>query len=575
MKILLKNTQIVDVLNRKVKKTNLSIRFNQIKRLTDKFIEKDYDQIIDLEGRYLSAGLIDGHIHIESTSLTPDEFAHLVVRFGTTAVVADPHEIVNVSGIKGMTWMLKKSKNLPIDIFYLAPSCVPATPFETGGGIFGLKEIKKVLKQRRVLGLAEVMNYPGVIAGDKELLAKIQLTRKLGKIVDGHCPGLTGRPLEKYIKAGISSDHEATNIKEGREKLRRGMWLMIREGSAAKNLAALLPLIKTKYLSRLMFVTDDKHVDELVHQGHLNWILKKAVSLGGDPFLCLRLVTYNPAQYFQFKNRGLIEPGYLANLVVFNDLKNFNVFMTIKEGKIVYQKQKCLTTFARPHQSCHDAIISTVAVKKIDKNSFQIKLPEKYLRKRTKTIACRVISVIDKQIVTDQEIINLPLKNRQIYPSLEKDVLKIAVVERHKKTGHIGLGFVKNFGIKNGALATTVAHDSHNIIVVGTTDKQILTAVKKIIEIKGGYVVVKNNQVIASLPLPVAGLMSDQSWEKVYQQAEKLNASVHQQLTPSLTNPFMILSFLALPVIPKLKITDKGLFDVTKFRFVDLIIGCD
>lgn len=603
--MIIKNIRLVDFLRKQIIGASIKIRGEKIKKIYyDEEINSKDDLIVDGRHKFAIPGLIDGHIHIESSHLTPFEFADLVIRFGTTTVISDPHEIVNVLGKKGFNYFYQQTEKLPIDVFFMAPSCVPASPFETNGGKFGLKEIQEVMRYPRVLGLAEVMNYPAVVKGEEEMILKIKTAKKLRKIIDGHCPGLRGKELESYIKAGVMSDHEATSFNEGLEKLKKGMFLMIREGSAAKNLEALLPLTKTKFINRLMFVTDDKDLVDLVNQGHLNWILKKAVAMGGDVFDSLRLVTFNPANYFQLNDRGLIKEGYLADLVLLDDLNDFNVFMTIKRGKVVYQRGE---KKKKKRVEIETSLKKTIRVKKIKKGDFKILLRQNKLNRleNQSKVNCLVIKVINNQIVTEKEILAMPIKDNQVFPDPKKDVLKIAVIERHHKTGNIGLGLVKGFGFQNGALATTIAHDSHNIIVVGSDDELIYLAVKKLIKIGGGYVAVKhspslrsglqtkqssevrnpestrrfvgsgswvkNNQVLFSVPMRVAGLMTDESWEEAFKKLTKFNEILKKEFRSSLTNPMMTLSFLSLPVIPKLKITDWGLFDGEKFEFVKLI----
>ncbi|MFC1647035.1 adenine deaminase [Patescibacteria group bacterium] len=571
MDLLLKNANIVDCLKAKSSISDIAISKGFIK-LIKKNIPRGNAQVIDLSGKYVSPGFIDGHIHIESSLLSPPEFAKLAIRNGTTCVVADPHEIVNVAGADGFKYMLESSKNLPIDFFFMAPSCVPSTNFETAGGMFGLTQIKKALKNSRVLGLAEMMNYPGVIHKDPDVISKITAAQSLDKIIDGHAPGLTGKDLDKYIQAGITSDHECSTLKEAIEKLNKGMWIMIREGSAARNLNALYPIITTHSADKLMLVTDDKHADEMVSTGHLNATIKKAIKLGVDPYMALRLVTFNPAKYFKLQNRGEINAGYIADLVIFDNLENINVLGTIKDGKIVYANKDLEVNAQklRIHSATNKlskSITNSVSLPKLSLSSFQVKTPKGYNKK---IINCKVIGVIDKEIVTKKLQHNLQVDSGMVQNNITKDIIKIAVVERHGKNGNIGLGFVKGFGMKNGTLATTIAHDSHNLIIVGTNDKDMLIAAKHIDKTHGGMAIVQNGKVLASVRLDIAGLMYSGSSNDLISKLDVLNKVIKEKLKTKLTSPFMTLSFLSLPVIPELKITDKGLFESSTFSICNL-----
>ena len=553
--ILLKNVNLVNVFSGEIYKTNVLLWKEFIAGIGDEYNEAH--QVIDLEGKYLLPGFIDGHIHIESSLLCPSEFAKLVLPHGTTTIIADPHEIANVLGEKGIEYMLRASENLPLDIYFMIPSCVPATHMETAGGEIGIRNIENLLKEERILGLAEMMNFPGVIFGVPEVLEKIKITKENKKIVDGHSPGLSGQNLQAYISAGIESDHECTAREEAEEKLRSGMRIMIREGSAAKNLEELLPVVNEKNYHRCFFVSDDKHPEDLLHQGHINYIVRKAVKLGLSPVRAIQMATLNTAQYFNLKGKGAIAPGYIADLLIVEDLSGFNINKVFKSGKLVVNEGKLMIDI--PHYE-DPSVLNTVHIKSISPYNFIIKDKGKKVK---------VIEIIPNQIVTRKLIIEPKVEKGEIISDTENDILKLAVVERHKNTGNIGLGLVKGFGIKKGAIASSVAHDSHNIVIVGVDNYSMALAINEISKMGGGFVVVADGEIRASLPLPIAGLMSNESGEKVIEKLKKLLKSA-EDLGSQIENPFITLSFLALPVIPKLKLTDKGLVDVDKFEIVSL-----
>jgi adenine deaminase len=516
---------------------------------------------IDLKGAYLAPGLIDGHIHIESTMLTPGEFARAVLPRGTTAVVSDPHEMANVKGKRGISYILDSSRALPIDIFIMLPSCVPATEkktgLETSPHRLSTRELKPFLKNRRVLGLAEMMNYHGVINADPYVLRKIEVLG--GALVDGHSPGLVGRALNAYLSTGIASDHECTSIEEAREKLRSGMFIMIREGTAEKNLKALLPLVTQANSPRFILVADDIHPMDL-EKGHLDSILRKAVSLGLDPVTAIRLVTLNPARYFGLKGSGGIAPGYKADMVVFKDLKGFKARMTFKNGRLVAKNGRVVKgLIPKPAGLTDDSV--NIGWRKM-----------KGLNVRAEGDRIRVIKVMGTEIFTRALTLKPRIKDGFVVPDTTRDILKAVVVERHRGTGRRGIGFVRGFCMKKGALASTVAHDCHNIVAIGTTDEDILTAVEAVESIKGGLVAVRGGKLRASLSLPVAGLLSTMPIYKVSASARNL-IKVAGEFGCTLIDPFMTMSFLALPVIPELRLTDRGLVDVEKFTVVSLFAG--
>ncbi|MBI5969291.1 MAG: adenine deaminase [Deltaproteobacteria bacterium] len=522
---------------------------------------KEYSQgreTLDLGGLFLLPGLINGHFHLESSLLTPAEYARLALPHGTTTVVLDPHEIANVLGLPGIQALIDSCKALPMDFFFMAPSCVPATPLETAGAVLSLKDIEKLLGNKRVIGLAEMMNFPGVLRKDPEVLEKIQAARKKGKAIDGHAPLVSGKNLNAYVASGNESDHECTRKEEAEEKLRLGMWLMIRQGSAAKNLKDLLPAVTSHSKHRCLFVIDDLEVRDLIQKGEIDHLLRQAVALGLDPVVAVQMATLNPSERFGLRDRGAIAPGRRADLMAVYDLGEFQVALTIKDGKVVAREGKAYPVFRAP---LDQRVFQTVKIKPLDESSFVLHLTGD---------RAWVIGLLRDQILTQK--LCLPLKkDRQgmVVSDPQADVLKIAVLERHRTSGNIGLGLVKGLGLKRGALATSVAHDSHNIVAVGVSDEEMRQAVEEIERLQGGFVVVDQGEVKASLPLPIAGLMSQEKAEDVASQMEKLNQAAREiGVIPE--NPFLTLSFLALPVIPELKITDQGLVDVSESRIISL-----
>jgi len=510
---------------------------------------------LPVPGRYILPGFIDGHLHLESSMLTPGELARALLPLGTTTVVADPHEIANVLGAAGLDYLLSASEGLPVDFFFMLPSCVPASPLETSGARLGAAALEPYRRHPRVLGLAEVMNFPGLVAGEPELLAKLALFPQ--GPVDGHAPLLTGPALNAYRLAGIGSDHECTTLAEAREKLRLGFTLMVREGSLAKNLADLLPAVTPASLRRTMLITDDSHPEDLLRTGHLNHLLRKAVSLGLDPLAALTMATLNPAEYFRLRDRGAVAPGLAADLVVVEDLTDFRIDKVFKNGRLLVDQGR-LTAAAETAPV--PAPASAMHVKELAPEALSPPVTAREVK---------VIGLIPGQLLTEKRLLTAPVRGGRLAADPARDLLKLAVVERHHGTGNLGLGMVQGFGLPRGALASSVAHDSHNIVVVGADEADMLQAVRHLVHLGGGMTVVAGGKVLADLALPIAGLISPRPLEQVAAAYTRLKKAYHG-LGGALQDPFMALSFLALPVIPALKLTDLGLVDVDRFEVVPL-----
>jgi adenine deaminase len=537
--LLLANAKVVNVFSGEIESGNVAICRDRIAGIGD---YRQAKQILDVEGKYIAPSLINGHIHPESSMLDIVQYARAVVPQGTTALVTDLHEIANVCGIEGMKYVLNRARRLPFDLFLMAPSCVPATHLETSGASLGPKEIRQILGWKECLGLGEVMNFPGVIGGDETVLKKISLAR--GKIIDGHAPGLAGKNLSAYIATGIYSDHESVSLNEAKEKLRQGMWVMLREGSSEKNLEALLPLVTDKTYRRCLFVVDDRSCVDLLRDGDIDGVVRKAIRLGLDPVRAIQLATINPAEYFRLNQLGAVAPGYMANLIVLNDLPRLQIELVFYRGQLVAKEEKPL--FPTP-KAIGRGLTNTINIK-----PFTIEA----LRLPPLGEIMPVIEIVPGQIVTKKR-----REKIKSIPDLERDILKLVVVERHKATGNVGVGLVSGFGLRRGALASSIAHDSHNIIAVGTSDEDIFTAVKEIERSHGGLVVAAGGKALDSLALPLAGLLSDQPLETVVNKLEKLE-QIATELGTKLSSPFATLSFLALPVVPEIRLTDRGVVEV-------------
>lgn len=503
----------------------------------------------DVGGKIVLPGFIDAHIHLESSLVSPKEFAKAVLPHGTTTVITDPHEIANVMGTDGIEYMLQATEDLPVDVRFMLPSCVPATPLDESGANLDYRAIDSFYDHPRVQGLAEMMNFVGIINGDSQVVEKIVASQAHHKKIDGHAPGLTGNDLNAYIAAGVYSDHECSNVEEAMAKLERGQFIMIREGTAARNLEALAPLLCEKYIERCMFCTDDKHPNDLLEKGHIDYIVKKAISLGADPIMAVKAAGYTAARYFLLNNRGAIAPGYLADFVVIDNWENFEIEMVYKKGKLMYDG--VLRDFDTPEidpylvKRAHD----TFHVAPLSAADFTDKRPH------------AVIGMVPGEIVSEDA-------GYADHIDLEQDILKIAVIERHKNTHHIGLGYIKGYGLKHGAVATSISHDSHNIIVVGTSEEDMAAAANRIVENRGGITVMDGGQILGEVALPIAGIMSDDSLVMVNSALEAAKDEAFRLGVSRGIDPFMTLSFMALPVIPSLRLTTRGVFDVLTQRYV-------
>ena len=505
---------------------------------------------VDMAGKIVCPGLIDAHIHLESALVSPKEFARAVLPHGTTTVICDPHEITNIMGTDGIDYMLQATEGLPVDVRFMIPSCVPATPMDEAGANLDYRAIDSFFEHPRVQGLAEMMNYPGVIGGDADTVAKIVASQAHHKKIDGHAPDLKGKDLDAYIAAGVYSDHECHDPDDALAKLRRGQFIMIREGTAARNLDALMPLLCDKYYDRCMFCTDDKHPSDLLEKGHIDYIVRRAIALGANPIMAVQVACHHAARYFLLNNRGAIAPGYLADFAVVNNLREFQVETVYKKGQLVYENGQ-VADFPEPvvEPYLRDRAHNTFHVARLTAQDFADSRPR------------AVIGMVAGEITTTDSGYAA-----QVDP--DRDILKIAVVERHKNTHHIGIGYLQGYGLKRGAVATSVSHDSHNIIVVGVSDQDMAFAVNHIVENRGGITVVEQGRILGDLPLKIAGIMSEDTLIHVNEKLEAAKAAAHSLGVSQGIDPFMTLSFMALPVIPTLRLTTRGILDVTRQQYI-------
>ncbi len=549
--VVFRNANLVNVLSGEIYREHIAVDDGRVVGLGN----YEGKKIIDLDGAYLAPSFIDGHFHVESTMLTVPEFTRAAVPHGTGAMVIDPHEYANVLGLDGIRYVLESSKNLPIDFFIMLPSCVPATHLESAGAKLTAKDLASMIDDERIAGIAELMNYPGVFLGTKSELAKIDAGK--GKAIDGHAPGLRGKNLNAYALAGIRSDHESTDVDEAREKLRLGLHLLIREGSTERNLEHLISLVTPQNSVNCSFATDDKLAGDLVAEGHIDHSVRKAIKLGIAPITAMQMGTINTARHYRLKNLGAIAPRFWADFVVFEDLKKIVIKQTYKKGLLVAENGKYLGPMPSSVPRSRNAMNLRYSPK-----NFQVKA------NGAKKI--RVIEIIPQQIVTRSTSAIPKIEQGEIVSDIERDILKLVVVERHHATGNVGVGFVRGFKMKRGALGSTVAHDAHNVVVVGTNDRDILLAIQSLEKMRGGQVAVADGKILSALELPIAGLVSDQPLEKVIKKIDALNAAA-KKLGCDLDAPFMSLSFLSLSPIPELKLSDQGLIDAVNMKIIDLI----
>ncbi|MGZ4963003.1 MAG: adenine deaminase [Limisphaerales bacterium] len=550
--LVFKDARIVNVLSGEIHDGNVAVDDGRVIGVGDYKARKT----INLRGAYLAPSLIDGHFHIESAQLTAAEFARAVVPHGTGALVIDPHEYANVLGLDGIRYVLESTKNLPIDFFIMLPSCVPATHLETAGARITADDLRLMISDERVAGVAELMNYPGVYLGTKSELAKIEVGK--GKAVDGHAPGLRGKNLNAYALAGVRSDHESTELEEAREKLRVGMHILVREGSTERNLEHIIDLVTPHNAVNCSFATDDKLAGDLVHEGHIDFAVRKAIAHGVPPISAIQMATINTARHYRLHNLGAIAPRYWADFIVFDDLKKFKVRQTYKKGLLVAEDGKYLC--------------KNIAATPKPRSTMNLRYkPRDFVVAANGKKRIKVIQIVPNQIVTKQVIEKPTVFNGEIVADTKRDILKLVVVERHHATGNVGVGFVRGFNLKEGAIASTVAHDAHNVVVAGTNTADICAAIERLERLQGGQVAVRDGKVIAELPLPIAGLVSDRPLDEVIKRLDELNAAA-RAMGCKLEAPFMTLSFLSLSPIPELKLTDQGLIDATHLRKTTLFV---
>lgn len=554
--LVIKNCKIVNVFSGKIQEENIAFSGDQIAGIGDYKGKK----VIDAEGRYAAPGFIDSHIHIESSYVCPEEIGRLLVPHGGTTIMADPHEIVNVCGIAGLDYMMEASKNTVLDVKYELPSCVPATPFDHSGAVIDAEAMKGLISRERIAGLGEFMDFPGVINATESDLDKIIVARQAGKFIDGHGPGITGKYLNAYAAARIVADHECSTVEEMNDRLDRGMYILLRQGSACHNLRTLIKGVTPENSRRCLLCSDDRQPRTILHEGHLDNHLRICVEEGLDPVTAIRMATLNAVECFDLKDRGAIAPGYRGDVVLLDDLKDFHVNRVFIQGKLVAEEGKYLPEIKKCDIS---AVKGSIIVKDFSKDKFKMHL---------KSNKVNVIKILPGGVVTAKDTAIIALNNNgEFVRDPKTDIVKVAVIERHQGTGNVACGFLEGYGIKKGAVALSIAHDSHNIIVVGISDDEMEFAVNSLIKQEGGMVLVKENKVIESMPMPIAGLMSDQSGEWV----DKKLADIHEKAYKELginkdVEPIMTLCFMSLAVIPEIKLTDMGLFDVTKFSFISV-----
>ena len=552
--VVIKNCKVVNVFSGKIVEGDIAISGDQIAGIGN----YEGKEVVDAEGRYAAPGFIDSHIHIESSYVCPEEIGRLLVPHGGTTIIADPHEIVNVCGIRGLDYMMEAAEGTKLDIKYMLPSCVPATPFEHTGAVINAPEMEEPIKREGILGLGEFMNFPGVIGADDSVLDKLMTAKEEGKIIDGHGPAITGKELNAYASARILADHECSTVEEMEDRLERGMYILLRQGSACHNLRTLLKGVTPENVRRCLLCSDDRQPKTILHEGHLDNHLRICVEEGLDAVSAIRMATLNAAECFRLYDRGAIAPGYRADIVLLDDLKDFHVNRVWVNGELTAEEGKYL-----PEIQFHDisSVKGSVIVKDFSKDKFKMNLKSGHVN---------AIGILPGGVVTKKETVDIQLdENGEFIRNPEVDIVKVAVVERHQGTGNVACGFLKGYGIKEGAVALSVAHDSHNIIVVGVSDEEMEFAVNCLIEQEGGIVLVKEGKVIESMPMPIAGLMTDKSGEWVEQKLIDIHEKAYSELGISGdVEPVMTLCFMSLAVIPEIKLTDMGLFDVMSFSFI-------
>jgi len=553
--IVIKNARIIDVFNREIAEGDVAITDGTIVGIGN----YEGKETIDAEGKWLCPSFIDGHVHIESSMVPPSEFAKMVLPHGVTTVITDPHEIGNVSGVEGIQFMLDDSENLPLDALTMLPSCVPATPFENSGAELGADDLAPLFEHDRVIGLAEVMDYPSLRSASPGLIDKIALTSEYSRLVDGHLAGLPEEAINVYRAAGVSTDHECNTVEDAKARLQRGMYLLIREGSVAKDLKKLLPVVNERNVRRCLFCTDDKHLDDLVEEGSIDHNIRLAIGEGMDPLMAIQMATLNAAECYGLYTKGAIAPGFDADFLLLDDLDALHIASVYKGGRLVARNGSALS-FSGPTTTAPTSLTDTLHFPDVEAADLSIQMEG--------ANTANVIQIIPNQLQTIKRVEVVDTSRGTFSVSIEDDQLKMAVVERHHSTGNIGLGIVKGFGLKAGAIATTVAHDSHNLVAVGTNDSDLLAAIRALRDMKGGLVMVKDGSVIASLSLEIGGLMSSAGHVEVLKGLEELNTSLKDIGFTGDFNPFLTLSFLTLPVIPSIKLTDLGLFDVDEMKHI-------
>ena len=556
--LVIKNGKIIDVFNGEIFEGDVAIADGYIAGIGG--TSYSGRKTIDAKGRYISPAFIDGHVHIESSMITPPEFAKVLLQHGVTTVICDPHEIANVAGTEGIQFMLDSSEHLPLDILFMLPSCVPAVDFERSGAVLNMEHLRPFLSHPRVLGLAEVMNYPAVRNAEDKMIEKLLGTTQAGMKIDGHAAGLTPQDLNIYTAAGIRTDHEATTVEEAKTRLQKGMYVMIREGTAAKDLKNLIGIVNERNARRCLFVTDDKHLDDLIEEGSIDYNVRLAIQEGLDPITAIQMASLNAAECFGLLDKGAVAPGYLADLLLLDCLEEIQIVQVFKNGKAVWEKGE-LFNFPQPSLPIPSSLSSTVSFHPLSESDFAIPMKER---------KANIIEIIPNSLITNHLVEEVTVNSSGHFEaSIPHDHLKMAVIERHKGSKLVGVGIVKGLGLNSGAIATTVGHDSHNLIVAGVKDQDMLLAANEIQKMQGGLIVVKNGEILAVMELPIAGLISPLSYNEVFEKLKKLNLALETLGATKDFNPFLTLSFLSLPVIPELKMTADGLFHVGRFEFIE------